>query len=427
MRRSLIILNLAVTTLVVVAFSVPIGLLIRGQAEQRAKTDAEQSAQSTASLVALSAAFSPESVTEAITGSVEPLPAGQAVYLPDGSVIGSPVPGQGALVEPAVTERTTVSDTVPGGWELAVPVIVSEGVIVASAFVTDAELTNGVVQAWLLLGLLGLVIVVAAVVFADRMGRGLVKPVRDLVVASHDLGRGDLSARVEIGEPAEIAELGQTFNWLATRLDQLLHDEREAMADLSHGLRTPLTAMRLHADRLSDPGERQTMLAQVDRLESEVDGLIFRTRTRRGVEPPTSDLAREVADRCDFWRVLAEEQQREMTLDLASDPVPVALERESVGAMVDALIGNVFAHTKPGSAFTVTLQRDGPHAELAIADRGPGWPQGDFSARGASSAGSTGLGLDIARRAAEATGGSLEMSNRPGGGAVVTVSLDVVS
>jgi len=426
MRRGLVLLNLAVTSLVVVAFSVPIGILVRNQAEEQAKTNAERSARSAASLIALAAAFSPASVDEAVAGAIEPLAPGRAVYLSDGSVIGSPDPGQGSLTDLAIARHATVASSVPGGWELAVPVVVSDGVIVASAFVTDDDLTDGVLQAWLLLGLLGVVIVAAGVVFADRMGRGLVRPVKDLVVASQGLGQGDLTARVDISEPPEIAELGKTFNWLASRLDQLLRDEREAMADLSHGLRTPLTAMRLQADRLGDPHDRESMLAQVDRLENEVDRLITQTRAKRGVAPEGCDLTVEVAARCDFWRVLAEDQSRAMTVDVGTGPTPVALGRETVGTMVDALIGNVFSHTRRGTPFSVSLDRDGASAVLVITDRGEGWPQGDFAARGASAAGSTGLGLDIARKAAEAAGGTLEMSNRPGGGAVVSIRMPIV-
>jgi signal transduction histidine kinase len=95
--------------------------------------------------------------------------------------------------------------------------------------------------------------------------------------------------------------------------------------------------------------------------------------------------------------------------------VPVAVAAEDLAAAVDALLGNVFAHTPDGTGFAVTLT---DRAELTIADQGPGAPS-DVVARGASGGGSTGLGLDIARRAAR----ELRLSTGPDGGAVVTMAL----
>ena len=87
-------------------------------------------------------------------------------------------------------------------------------------------------------------------VAADRVARGVVRPVADLAHTAERLGAGDLDARVEPAGPPEIVEVGHTLNRLAGRIVELLAAERELVADLSHRLRTPITALRLDAEAL---------------------------------------------------------------------------------------------------------------------------------------------------------------------------------
>ncbi len=426
MRRRIIFLSLAVTGLVVVAFSLPLALLVRQQAITDAQTQGEQTAQSVASLVALSTALAESVDPEVISDAVGRMSEGQVIYLPDGQAVGNESQGQGTFAEEVARRQETVSSSVPGGWEVDIPVVTSEGPLVVSVFVPDSVLTAGVSRAWLLLALLGVVIVAAAVLVADRLGRSLVDPMNQLVEASHRLGRGDFNSRVEIAEPEEMAELGRTFNWVADRLRVLLQDQREAMADLSHDLRTPLTALRLQADRLDDRTERLDVLSHVDRLEAEIDRLITRARDDGAASPAVCDLSATVRQRHQFWAVLAKDQDRPTRALMPEDEVMIRSSHESVVSVIDALVGNVFSHTEPGVGFDLIVDVENGLGRLAVADEGPGWPQGDILQRGSSSGGSTGLGLDIARRAAETGGGYLKLDNRPGGGAVVTVGFSLV-
>lgn len=421
MRRRLALLSLATTALVVVSLLIPLGLLVRRQAADRARLEAERTAQATAELLALTVLLEQEA--GAIEAALGPLEQGTTVALPDGSFLGRPLADQGSLIPTAVATQATISDFVPGGWEYALPVIGLDGVAVVDVFVTNSQLREGVTEAWLLLALLGLLLVAIAVWVADRLGQGLVRPIGDLASAARRLGGGDLGTRVEIGEPEEIREVGESFNWLAGRLRDLLAEEREAAADLSHRLRTPLTSLRLQAEKLSDDEERVEVLGQVDRLEQAIDQLILATRSAGAGSPPGSDLSAVVARRCGFWSVLAEEQGRAMTLDVAATPIEVRLASEPVEAMVDALIGNVFSHTAPGTDLFVSVGSERSRPWLEVADSGPGFASRYVVRRGVSGGGSTGLGLDIVRRTAESVGGALEMSDRPGGGAVVRVWL----
>jgi signal transduction histidine kinase len=419
MRRRLVLLSLATTVLVVVAFVVPLGLLVRRQAIDSAKVGAERDAQSVAALVALAVATTEN--PEAFASTLGDLPDGTVVVLGE-SVFGMEREGQGSLVEPATDSQRTIAEDVAGGWEIALPVVAGSQVVVVDSFVTSHELTSGVNTAWILLGGLALILIAVAVWVADRLGRALTSPIEDLARSAHRLAEGDLEARVELSEPEEIRETGEAFNYLAGRLDQLLAEERETAADLSHRLRTPLTSLRLQAEALGDGAEREAMTGQVDRLEHAMNQVIELARSRAAQPPAESDLNLVVTDRAAFWRVLAEEQGREMALDLADVVVAVPIGEDDLGAMFDALVGNVFAHTPSGTAFQVRTFTDTsgiPHLE--VTDSGPGFGGADRMERGVSGGGSTGLGLDIVRKTVSAFGGALEIDDRPEGGAVVRV------
>ena len=113
-----------------------------------------------------------------------------------------------------------------------------------------------------------------------------------------------------------------------------------------------------------------------------------------------------------------------MTVELAPRPVPVRVSHTDLMACVDILLENVFAHTPEGVAFTIRLsRRAGGGAWLAVSDDGPGFGDVDPTRRGLSRGGSTGLGLDIARRIAEGSGGSLVIGQSASGGATVTLGL----
>jgi signal transduction histidine kinase len=274
-----------------------------------------------------------------------------------------------------------------------------------------------------ILAVLGLVVIAAAVVVADRLGQSLVKPVNSLAATARRLGEGDLEAVAIIEGPEEVAEVGTALNTLAGRLGDMITSERESLADLSHRLRTPLTGLRLQAERLTNEDDRLALLAAIDRMQQAVDGLIRDVR-EGSRQSRQSDAAAVVSRRVQFWTLLANEQQRTVTAVLDAGPLPVAAAADELGSLLDGLIGNIFAHTPMAVAFEVRLQRQDRQAVLVVGDAGPGFRPGfDPLKRGASGGGSTGLGLDIARRVAEQSGGRVALSRSRLGGAEVRVEL----
>ncbi|MEU1278565.1 HAMP domain-containing sensor histidine kinase [Streptomyces sp. NPDC005805] len=431
MRRALAGIALAVTSMVALSFLIPLALLVREQARDRVTTAAEQRAAALSPVLALTTERA--DVQQAVTelGSRDQL----AVRLPDGGFVGTSHAPPEAL-ERAVGNRETLSVETADGWVHLQPVVLPEDrVAVVEAYVPGADLTRGVAASWGVMALLALGLVGGSVLVADRLGARVVRSSRGLKSASLALGSGDLDVRVRPDGPPELQEAGQAFNTMADRVVELLAVEREMVADLSHRLRTPLTALYLEADLMSGtPGARRIGEA-VAQLERELDSIIAAARTplaagQSGGGAPTRpvELADVVALRLDFWSVLAAQQERVCERSLTPRAVPVRFPEDDLAAVVDALIGNVFRHTPQGTAFAVRVERADRHAVLIVDDAGPGVADPEAAlTRGVSTGGGggTGLGLDIVARAAREADGELTITRGPLGGARVTVSFSL--
>jgi len=423
-RRRLTLVAAAVTSMVVLAFLVPLVLLVQTIATDRAMNAAELEAQSLAPVVG--EVDQPSEVASIIEGFNGTSPRRVTVFLANGTFLGDPKPAD-ASVALARRGRAFTAD-VKGGREVLQPVLRTDGgTAVIRVRVPDRLLRKGVAEAWTLLAALGVGLVALAILVNNRLARSLVQPIDELATTAHALSLGDLEARVQPDGPPEIVDVGQAINRLAERIRELLALEREAVADLSHRLRTPITALRLNAEGVADLDDRARLVADVDDLERSVDRLIRDARrpVREGVGAVT-DLAAATRSRVAFWAALADEQARPFELDAPSDPRLVSVHEDDLEAVLDALLGNVFAHTPDGTRFRVAVEDDGPGStRLVVEDAGPGFPDESLLERGVSTAGSTGLGLDIARRTAEAGGGGLTVGERDGGGARIELSFAV--
>ena len=418
MRGRLVLGAAAVTTTVVVAFLVPLALAVRTLASDRALSDAEQAARSVATVFAL---VDDEAVRRQVVGAAQAgATAELTAFLADGTVLGADH-RRDADVGRAFAGASFVAPTA-GGSHVLVPVVTASGTdAVIRAFVPTEVLQRGVSRAWGVLAALALGLVAVAVALADWLGRGVVRPVRQLAGVARRLGAGDLDARVEPAGPDEVADVGRALNTLAGRIAVLLAAEREMVADLSHRLRTPLTALGLDAEAVRDSGDAQRLRAGVDALERAVTQLINQARAPRDDAGGGTDVAAVVGERAGFWGALAEDQGRAWDLRCEGELPAVPVPADDVAAALDVLLSNVFSHTPDGTPYWLRLSATDQGVAVEVADAGPGLPPAAV-ARGASGSGSTGLGLDIARQVAERSGGGLTVGTRPGGGASITIT-----
>lgn len=423
MRRRLNLLALAVTSMVAVAFLIPLLGLVSDIARDRALNAAEQDAQLVSQLIAATSDAGDASLAlEAIAPGGILNGRAIAVATNDGSVAGSPIPA-GESLEAAFGGAAS-NMAVSGGRAVLVPAFQPGGVIsVVRILVTDGELTAGVLRAQAVLVGLSMTLVAIAVLVTDRLARSIVRPVQDLSAASAELARGNLGARVTPAGPPEIVEVSHQFNRLAGEVAALLQAERETAADLSHRLRTPLTAARLDTERIGDEAARELIMGDLDEIERSVDHAIGVLR-RPGRSVASSTNVEEVArSRAEFWEALATEQDRHAEAVIPRSTTAVGVATDDLTAAIDALIGNVFAHTAEGIGYRLTVETTPQTATVTIEDSGPGFAHRQLLPRGASAAGSTGLGLDIARRTAELAGGGMTIGRSELGGAAVTLEL----
>ncbi|MFJ6565996.1 sensor histidine kinase [Streptomyces sp. NPDC091292] len=438
MRWALVKVCLAVTTMVVVAFAVPLGLVVKEMARDRAISDAERQA------AAIGPALSITTDRDQLTGAVLSTQSGSdgrmALHIPaSGGADPLDIGRQRATDEDVATTRrigrASISE-VEGGSALLQPTALSSGEIaVVEVFVPDAEAAGGVTTAWLVLAGVGIALVIGSVAVADRLGGRMVQPAQRLVGAARDLGEGKLGARVPEEGPKELRLAAVAFNSMADQVVQLLANERELAADLSHRLRTPLTVLRLNAASLGDGPAADQTRAAVAQLEREVDTII---RTARDAKPRTAaagpgagcDAAEVIRERMGFWSALAEDEGRKVRVAGVDRPVRIPVARPELVAALDALLGNVFRHTAEGTAFAVDVHNGDDAVIVLVSDAGPGIadPAAAMArGRGSGADGSTGLGLDIVRRLAESTGGDVRIGHSVLGGTEVRIWIQLAA
>ncbi|MFV1999636.1 MAG: ATP-binding protein [Acidimicrobiia bacterium] len=421
MRRRLILLSGAITAMVVLAFLVPLFILVGDLAGDRAISGAERDAESLARV--LSVLTVDEAIVDAvaIVGESRIESANGSVIFSDGTVVGLEVPEDEDL-SLALTGSSFIAP-VDGGQAVYIPVVEADGAVtVVRVFVSDAARSEGVARTRVVLGLLGVVLVLIAMWVADRLGQTMVVPVKELSMTASELGHGNLDARVEPSGPPEIEEVGIELNRLADRINRLLQDERESAADLAHRLRTPLTAARLSVDGLEPGLQKDRLNADLDDLQRTTDFIIREARrpVRRESEE-WCDIADVVEARVMFWSALAEEQGRDVEVGVGDLPGVVSIPVGDAEAMIDALIENVLSHTDDGVPFRVLVDVDDRSVAVSVEDAGSGFEDSSVVERGTSSADSTGLGLDIVRRTVEDAGGQLALgeSGTLGGAGIV--------
>ncbi|MDO7867074.1 sensor histidine kinase [Nocardioides jiangxiensis] len=258
-----------------------------------------------------------------------------------------------------------------------------------------------------------LLLVALAWVAAELVGARIVRPLRRTAATASALSSGDLTARAPESGPIEVAQVARELNALATRIGELLTMERENAADLSHRLRTPLTAVRLAVEALPPGPGRSDLEHHVAAVERSLTQTIRAARRgdREGLHP-SCDAAAVARDRASFWRPLVEDQGRSWEVTLPEGEVRVRLAAEDLGDALDALLENAVAHTPEGTPLAVRVRGDASAGVVEVLDQGTGVPASAL-VRGRSDRGSSGLGLDIARRTAEASGGALELVTTP--------------
>jgi len=312
-------------------------------------------------------------------------------------------------------------------------------------------LNQNIANLWLYLIVLAGVALAAAVLIAIYLARWVSRPLARLDTAAGKIADGDLTVRARTGYgPPELRRMAATFNMMAGRLEALVHGHRAMLADASHQLRTPLTALRLRLDLLATDASPSTAAElagaqeEIARLSRLVDGLLATARAEAMTEQlETIDVLEAVAERVAAWQPVADGHDVKLIAELrgngakdgAAGPPMVALGAGHLEQILDNVIDNaidaisqVDRATGPGGgSIRISASATDVGMLLTVADDGPGMTAQErsraFLRYTTGSQNGTGLGLAIVHRLVTANGGSIRLADTPGGGLTVEIEL----
>ena len=441
MARRIVLTMLALIGALLVTTVVPLGLITTGHERSSFRQDTTLSAETLAGVAEERLDKPPGGTLTRTLAEARRIGEQVRVYDTAGRVVagtGGPDLGVPATTLAAALRGRTVVAT-PGDDRLQVVVPVTGdtgdtviGAVVLSRSAEELEEQVGVLWTWL--GVVALAGLAAAAAAAIALARWVSRPLSELDAAAQQLGGGALDTRSAAGSgPPEVRRLARNFNTMAGRLESLVHGNRAAMADVSHQLRTPLAALRLRLDVLTQDTDAATAeeLAgaqhEIARLSHLVDGLLAVARAESVlVDPVTIQVDEVIKDRVAAWRPVAEE--RGVNLQAACPgPVPARAGPGHLEQVLDNLLANALDAVPADGHVVVSAAVDGDGAEIVVADDGPGMTarQQEMAFRRffSSTPGGAGLGLAIVHRLVTANGGSAALSDSPGGGLTVTVRL----
>jgi signal transduction histidine kinase len=289
---------------------------------------------------------------------------------------------------------------------------------------------------WLGLAAMAAVVLLAVALIGWGVARSVTRPLRRLNAAASRFAQGDLTVSDEPHDgPPELRDLSDTMTTMARRLDDLLQAQRAFVADASHQLRTPLTALRLRLENLQSrldgeaTAELDAAIDETSRLATLVTDLLQLARTDEHPASGPADLAQLTADRVDTWTAVAEAKGVTLRHDELDRPAPVHVIPGAIEQILDNLFDNAVNASPSGTTITARITSTNDSYELTIADQGAGLTdeQKAHAARrfwrADTTRPGTGLGLAIVDALAKASGGSVALADAPGGGLAVTVTL----
>jgi signal transduction histidine kinase len=306
--------------------------------------------------------------------------------------------------------------------------------------------TRFLFEFWWQLMLAGIAAAAIALLVARWLARGMTQPLRDMAKAARRMETGDYGQRVQTASRDEVGQLALAFNRMSGELESRERLRRDLVANVSHELKTPISALRARLENLLDGVERadtatlQVMLSQTERLTRLVDQLLELSRLESGDVPM---VRQSLALRPLVERVLSEidvvraRRDVELAEHVPDDLPAVYADPERVHQVLFNLLDNAVRFTPSGGRVTVTAHRGNGNVDVAVADTGPGIAPEHLprlferfyrvdSGRSRDEGG-TGIGLAIARSVVEAHGGRIWAESQPGRGSTFTFELPVAA
>ncbi|RIJ78592.1 sensor histidine kinase [Nakamurella silvestris] len=330
----------------------------------------------------------------------------------------------------------------PGGGStltVAEPIVINGDVAGAVVIVSDLAVVDTRIIGWWALVALGSALCIAIGLFgAITLARWVLRPAADLSRALAAMGHGELQARVEPSMgPPELRRLAGTFNLMAGRLEEAMERQKAFVANASHELRNPLSALLLRLESLAMdlPPAQEESVEEVReegrRMVRLLDALLQLARGENGMnEMRTVDLTHLVSQRVAAWRPLASRRGVQIHA-LVGLQVSVRADEIGIESALDALLDNAVKFSPEGSPISVRLGISGSDALVSVRDHGPGLSPDERSVavdrfwrspKHQNESGS-GLGLAIAKTFLRENHGDVELDAAADGGLIVRIRL----
>ncbi|MFB9831218.1 sensor histidine kinase [Actinoallomurus acaciae] len=322
---------------------------------------------------------------------------------------------------------------------VAAPVMQSGDVVGAVVTVSPTQrMRAAVLHRWLALCGAAAVAVLLFLMLAHRLATWMLRPVRALDAATHTIATGRLDARATgASGPPELRRLTASFNGMAQKVEDTMERQRAFVADASHQLRNPLSAVMLRLEDLAlalPPGreeEIQNLRQEARRLTAVLDDLLeLALAEQREATAERFDVAALVEERVSAWQVVADQRDIAVMRDWGG-PVWTVTDPTALGSAFDAVIDNALKFAPAGSVVSVTVTGAGDPVEIEVTDEGPGLPPEELARIGDrfwrsprhQNVHGSGLGLAVARTLLAACGGRLDIATADGGGLAVTMAV----
>lgn len=286
----------------------------------------------------------------------------------------------------------------------------------------------------------------AALAAAFLFAVTLTAPVKALTTAIRRMGKGDLSARVQVHASGEMRELAESYNAMAERIENFDRSRSQFVQNASHELKTPLATMKILLENLIYQPDMpqalrmefmQDMNHEIDRLSSVVTDLLTLTQMdshESGVKRDPVDLSALCAETAHALLPVAQKAGLRLETHI-EEGVGLLGDASKLGQVAYNLIDNAVKYTPRGGCVTVTLAQEGNTAVMGVRDTGIGIPPEDAKhiferfyrvdkARSRATGG-TGLGLPIVRQMVQLHGGEITVDSAPEEGSVFTVRLPI--
>ncbi|SNX62843.1 signal transduction histidine kinase [Streptomyces sp. TLI_55] len=447
MNRQLIRSYILLVAVAILLFTVPVAFTLTSQLRDDTRQSVLREANTMALLLGGGDRISCEALTEVAKAYDEETPGTVQATPTSDCAPGLPAPSSDKALDQAVhhnNETTDWGSDFVWGKRLTVTVP-AEGDAAVRIVYSTSDMTTRLWQIWGFRAALAVLVLAAAAAIGAYAARRITAPLRELNAMASKFSDGDLTARSPVTGPPETQTLARTLNQGAERLDTLVASQRIFVADASHQLRTPLTALRLSLDNIADGVDDEFVredveqaTAEVVRMSRLVNGLLVLARAEAKVSAAEPLVLRDiVAERLAVWRPAADE--RGVTIALgggtrggtADGRLLVLASPGHLDQVLDNVLSNALEVSPDGATITVSYEPQGDEILLTVRDQGPGMSDAEKSrafdrfwrGQGLTGRSGSGLGLAVVKQLVTDDGGTVALADAPGSGLEVRITL----